>query len=191
MKYERIPVWMGRAGCDVTEGHVKASDIERVVLETVDEVLHRAHQLGTSGPIELRLWTAIGLVRDKKPEEGAGAVATPQEATPDLAGTGHPRGVLMWCGGREVMVPFATPVRDCFNSTPTPEATVPEKEPDPEEEAHIAEVMRPPSKEETFREVVGELMDELKTRSTVGWPDCDCGFCKAFAKVKAMLEARM
>ena len=38
-----------------------------------------------------------------------------------------------------------------------------------------------------FYGVVRELMDELKTRSTVDYPGCDCGFCKVFHKVKALL----
>jgi len=53
----------------VTSQFVERSEIRREVLEAVDELLHRAHHLGTSAPIELRLWTAIGLLRDKKTEK--------------------------------------------------------------------------------------------------------------------------
>ena len=40
-------------------------------------------------------------------------------------------------------------------------------------------------------EVVRRLVEELALRSTVGdVQGCDCGFCKAFAEVKALLEKR-
>ena len=68
MRDERILVQTEHLGALGTV-YIKRSEIERAVLETVDEVLRRADQLAMSAPIELRLWTAIGLLRDKKPEE--------------------------------------------------------------------------------------------------------------------------